>query len=63
MANEAAVAERANFAQLDLIGTDTNFPRGAAESIGERLVQTASRWVGITTFFAALGGLGVWLLG
>ena len=62
MANEAAVAERANIARPGLIGT-TNLPHGATESIGERMVQTVSRWAGITTFFAVLGGLGVWLLG
>lgn len=63
MANEVAVAERAETAQLQQISSDTILRYGNADSMSERMVQAFSRWAGITTFFAALGALGVGLLG
>ena len=63
MANKVAVAERADITPLDRINSDTDFPYGFSESAGERMVQAVSRWAGIAAFVAALGGLGVWLIG
>lgn len=58
-----AVAERADIARTGRIGSDPDFPYGMADSAGEQMVQAVSSWAGITAFFAALGKLGVWLLG
>lgn len=63
MANKVAMAERAEIARLSQISSDIDFPCGNADSAGERMVQAFSRWAGTTTFFAALGALGVWLIG
>ena len=63
MANKVAVAERADITPLDRINSDTEFPYGNADSAGERMVQAVSRWAGIAAFFAAVGGLGVRLIG
>jgi hypothetical protein len=38
-------------------------PAELREPLAERMIQAGSRWTGIATFFAALGGLGYWLLG
>lgn len=63
MANKVAVAERADTAHSHRISSDTILRYGNADSASERIVQSFSRWAGITSFFAAIAALGVWLLG
>lgn len=57
MADDLAIARRANARPQSIFGSDLGAP------LHERVIQIGSRWAGASAYFVALGGLAYWLLG